>query len=74
MNRNGAAVIDLQKAIELDPAYYMAYYQLGVSYEKIKDERSALVAYEKFLSMEPDEKELVDEIQEKVVKLGEKYY
>jgi len=74
MNRNAAAIIDLQKAIELDASHYMAYYQLGLVYEKIKDERSALVAYEKFLSIEPDETELVDEIQKKVVQLGEKYY
>lgn len=74
MNRNAAAIIDLQKAIELDGANYMAYYQLGKLYEKIKDERSALVAYERFLSIEPDEKDLIDEIQKKVISLGAKYY
>ena len=74
MNRNAASIIDLQKSIELDPTYYMAYYNLGKVYEKIKDYKSALVAYERFLSMEPDEKELVDEIQKKVISLGEKYY
>lgn len=74
MNRNAAAIIDLQKAIELDGAHYMAYYQLGQVYEKINDERSALVAYEKFLSIEPDEAQLVSEIQKKVVALGAKYY
>ena len=74
MNRNAASIIDLQKAIELDAGHYMAYYQLGKVYEKIKDERSALVAYEKFLSIEPDEKELIDEIQKKVILLGAKYY
>ena len=47
MNRNAAQIMDLQKSIELDPTYYMAYYQLGVAYEKIKDERNDLVAYEK---------------------------
>lgn len=74
MNRNAAAIIDFQKAIEFDASYYMAYYQLGKAYEKVNDERSALVAYEKFLSIEPDEKELVDEIQKKVINLGAKYY
>ena len=34
----------------------------------------ALVAYEKFLSIEPDEKELTEEIQKKVIDLGAKYY
>jgi len=74
MNRNAAAIIDLQKAIELDASQYMAYYQLGKLYEKINDERSALVAYERFLSIEPEEKELIDEIQKKVLVLGAKYY
>ncbi|MBQ4646585.1 MAG: tetratricopeptide repeat protein [Candidatus Gastranaerophilales bacterium] len=74
MDRNGAAIIDLQKSIELDASHYMSYYQLGNTYEKINDERSALVAYEKFLSTEPEEKELVDEIQKKVINLGAKYY
>lgn len=74
MNRNAAQIIDLQKAIEYDPGYYMAYYQLGKAYEKINDERSALVAYEKFLSTEPEEKDLIEEIQKKVVALGAKYY
>ncbi len=74
MNRNAAQIIDLQKAIEYDPGYYMAYYQLGKAYEKIKDEKSALVAYEKFLSTEPEEKDLIDEVQKKVIALGAKYY
>lgn len=74
MNRNAAAIYDFQKSIELDPAYYMAYYHLGKTYEKIKDERNALMAYERFLSIEPDEKDLIDEIEKKVVSLGVKYY
>lgn len=74
MGRNAAQIIDLQKAIELDPSYYMSYYQLGLAYEKVRDERSALVAYERFLSVEPDEKELVEEVQKKVLELGKKYY
>ncbi len=74
MKRNAAQIVDLQKAIELDPTYYMAYYQLGLAYEKIKDERSALVMYEKFLSTEPDEPDLVKEVQRKVEMLGKKFY
>ena len=74
MNRNSAAISDFQKATEYDPSNYMSYYQLGKTYEKIGEERDALVAYEKFLSTEPDEKELVSEIEKKVITLGEKYY
>ena len=66
--------MDLQKAIELDPSYYMAYYQLGYAYEKIKDERNALVAWERFLSIEPEEKDLIKEIEQKVLLLEKKYY
>ena len=47
---------------------------LGQVYEKVKDERSALVAYERFLSIEPQEKDLIDEVQKKVINLGTKYY
>ena len=74
MNRNAAQILDLQKAIDLDPSFYMAYYQLGLAYEKINDGRDALVAYEKFLSIEPDEKDLVELVQKKVLDLGKKYY
>lgn len=74
MNRNAAAIYDLQKSIELDPAHYMAYYHLGKTYEKIKDERNALMAYERFLSIEPDEKDLISEVEKKVIALGAKYY
>ncbi len=74
MNRNSAQIMDLQKAIELDPSYYMAYYQLGYAYEKIKDERNALVAWERFLSIEPEEKDLIKEIEQKVLLLEKKYY
>lgn len=74
MNRNAAAIIDLQKAVSLDPSLYMGFYQLGMSYEKIKDGRNALVAYERFLSTEPDEKDLIEEVQKKVIYLGEIYY
>jgi len=74
MNRNAASILDLQKTIEFDPAYYMAYYQLGKMYEKIHDEKNALISYERFLSTEPDEKDLVEEVQKKVINLGKKYY
>ena len=74
MGRNAAAIIDLQKSIKLDATNYMSYYHLGKTYEKIGDERSALVAYERFLSVEPEEKDLVDEIQKKVIELENKYY
>ena len=74
MGRNAAQILDLQKSIELDPSHYMSFYQLAKAYEKINDERNALVAYERFLSIEPEEKELVDEVQKKVLKLSEKYY
>ena len=47
---------------------------LGKAYEKIQDTKSALVAYERFLSAEPDEKELIEEVQRKVIKFGSMYY
>ena len=74
LGRNSAQISDLQKAISLDPSYYISYYQLGIAYEKINDERNALISYERFLSIEPDEKDLVEEVQKKVVSFGKKYY
>lgn len=75
MKRNAAQIIDLQKSIQLDPTHYMSYYQLGKAYEKVGDERSALIQYERFLSIEPeDQKGLIEEIQKKVLELGAKYY
>lgn len=74
MNRNSAQIEDLNKAVELDPSYYMAYYQLAKTYEKIDEERNALIIYERFLSTEPDEKDLVLEVQKKVEQLAKKYY
>ena len=74
MNRNTAAISDLKKAVELDGSYYMAYYELGKLYEKAKDDKNALVVYERFLSTEPQEQDLVEEVQKKVIELGKKYY
>ena len=68
----------MQKSIELDASNYMSFYQLGKAYEKINDERNALVAYERFLSTEPDEKELkggimlrLDDLEEFTVSFAE---
>ena len=69
-----SAISDLNKAIELDPSYCLSFYRLGKIYEKMHDGKSALVAYERFLSTEPDDKELVDEVQKKVIEMGKRYY
>ena len=48
--------------VERDPVYGGYFYMITSGNDGVQ------------LSIEPDEKELVDEVQKKVIKLGEKYY
>ena len=68
------AIKDYQTTIRLKRSFTLAYYSLAKAYEKYGDEKSALTAYERYLSLEPPEDALVQEAQKKVIELGEKYY
>jgi superkiller protein 3 len=49
-----AAIVELKKAVELDPANAEAYYQLGLAQHLFKqDAAGAVAAYEKALAAEP---------------------
>jgi hypothetical protein len=52
----------------------MVYYAIGSLLEKCGKEREALEAYERFLSGDIEDKALIKEVQDKVIKLGDKYY
>ena len=69
-----SAISDLNQAIELDSSHCLSFYLLGKIYEKMHDGKNALISYERFLSTEPDDMELVDEVQKKVIEMGKRYY
>jgi tetratricopeptide (TPR) repeat protein len=48
------SVTEFQKAVELQPGYVTAWNNLGDAYERIKNWRSALSAYQEALSYAPD--------------------
>ena len=68
------AVKDYKTAIRLNRSFGLGYYSLAKAYEKMGSGRDALEAYEKYLSGNPREEELIKEAEKKVIELGEKYY
>ncbi len=51
-----AAVVQMEKAIELDPGYADAYYELGVMYAKLKRRAEAREALKKFIELAPGDR------------------
>ncbi len=47
------AIEELQMCLKLDPEFGLAYRSLGVAYTLLGRERSAIAAYEKFVTLEP---------------------
>ena len=45
---------ELRKAIDLEPSYAPAWYELGVMLESDRDFAGAVAAFEKFLDLNPD--------------------
>ena len=68
------AIKDYRTTVKLNRSFSLGYYSLAKAYEKIGKERDALEAYEKYLSGNPKEEELIKEAEKKVIELGEKYY
>lgn len=68
------AIEDFKTTVKINRGFSLGYYSLAKAYEKYGREQDALVAWEKYLSSEPNQKELVDEAQKKVIELGKKYY
>jgi len=52
--RDGEAAEYFKKAIEMKPDYALAYYNLGLSYFRLKKMEEAKVALEKYLELEPE--------------------
>lgn len=51
------AIRELNKCLDIDPQYGRTYRSLGVAYMLLGRERSAILAYEKFVDYEPDHKD-----------------
>lgn len=68
------AIKDYQTTIQLNRSFSLAYFSLASAYEKYGRGKDALTYWEKYLSLEPNESELVKQAQQKVIELGEKYY
>nr|WP_277424501.1 tetratricopeptide repeat protein [Bathymodiolus thermophilus thioautotrophic gill symbiont] len=43
-----------QKAIEIDPNYYRAYYNIGTVYDELKEYQKAIDAYKEIIGIKPD--------------------
>lgn len=74
MNMYSRAVKDYKMAVKLNRSFSLGYYSMAKAYEKMGSGREALEAYEKYLSGNPKEEELIKEAEKKVIELGEKYY
>ena len=74
MQMYSQAVKDYKMAVKLNRTFSLGYYSMAKAYEKLGSGRDALEAYEKYLSGNPKEEELIKEAERKVIELGEKYY
>ncbi|HSI04580.1 MAG TPA: hypothetical protein VLC93_08895 [Myxococcota bacterium] len=52
------AIRELNKCLDIDPTYGRTYRSLGVAYMQLGRERSAILAYEKFVDYEPQHKDV----------------
>ncbi len=65
---------NFEKTLKLDRTYYTAHFYMAEILEKQGKERQALEEYEKFLGAEVSDEKMLKKAQDKVIKLGEKYY
>jgi tetratricopeptide (TPR) repeat protein len=52
------AIRELNKCLDIDPTYGRTYRSLGVAYMQLGRERSAILAYEKFVDYDPQHKDV----------------
>ncbi|BAI61671.1 hypothetical protein MCP_1599 [Methanocella paludicola SANAE] len=63
---------ELEKAIELNPQYADAYYELGSFFEKAQDVTKARGAYESFVKYASKDDERVERISKHLVEIKER--
>jgi len=62
------------KTLEIDRSYYVTHYYLAEILEKQGKEKQALEEYERFLGADVKDEAMMKKAQDKVIKLGQKYY
>lgn len=62
------------KTLELDRSYYTAHFYIAEILEKRGKEKQALEEYEWFLGADVKDAKMMKKAQDKVIKLGQKYY
>lgn len=62
------------KTLELDRSYYTAHFYIAEILEKQGKEKQALEEYEWFLGADVKDEKMMKKAQDKVIKLGKKYY
>ncbi len=62
------------KTLTLDRSYYTCHYYLAEILEKQGKEKQALEEYERFLGADVQDEKMMKHAQDKVIKLGRKYY
>ncbi len=68
------AVNDLKDAIKSDPRFELSYFSMAQILERTGNSKEALGMYERFLSGDSDDKELIQQAQERLEELTKKYY
>lgn len=66
----GKAIQSFKTAVEKDPDFVDAYYNLGSLYEFLKSNQSAIAAYSKIYQLDPNDKETVYKLAELYYKAG----
>jgi len=68
------AATDLYSAIKVNPGFELPYFTLAQILERTGNGKEALGLYERFLSGDSDDREMVQEAQKRVEELTKKYY
>lgn len=74
LNDNNNAFKSFKKTLEMDRSYYASHFYMAEILEKWGKEKDALQEYERFLGAEVEDSMMLKKAQDKVIKLGQKYY
>jgi len=74
LNDSTNAFKNFTKTLELDRSYYVSHFYMAEILEKQGKEKRALEEYERFLGADVQDEAMMKKAQDKVIKLGQKYY